>query len=151
MVLLDVGLTWVHTPPLPVAKEKILMRVKVLMSVSSIASPTRQRCPEEEGNGLLDTPKKGESAKGAVGGDSTSIVQLMAGQSKNIVSAGSTKLASHRLRFTVQLGDMTRTTRLERCGQDAVWDKMFSFSTKWTSSQQIHIIAEEKISSGGFR
>lgn len=117
--------------------------------VQALRRVTGEEAPPGESTGLLQAPREGEAARGAEAeGNSASVVRLMVGQSKNLVSADSTMLGSRRIRFTVQFGDVTRTTRMERCGQDAVWDETFSFSTKGSSARQIQIVAEEIISGG---
>ena len=116
--------------------------------VQALRRVTGEEAPPGESTGLLQAPREGEAARGAEAeGNSASVVRLMVGQS-NLVSADSTMLGSRRIRFTVQFGDVTRTTRMERCGQDAVWDETFSFSTKGSSARQIQIVAEETISGG---
>lgn len=120
-----------------------------LQWVQALRRVTGEEDPESERNGLLAPSSNGEAIASRREGSPASVVRLMVGQSKNIVSADSTKLGVRRLRFTVQFGDVSRTTRMERCGQDAVWDETFSFSTKGISSRQIQIIAEETIPSGG--
>ena len=114
--------------------------------VQALRRVTGEEAPLGENTGLLEAPRQGEVARGAQSG--ASVVWLMVGQSKNLVSADSTMLGSRRIRFTVQFGEVTRTTRTERCGQDAVWDETFSFPTKGSSARQIQIVAEETISGG---